>query len=318
MENIKPRIHYWDNIKGFLILLVVLGHLLEQIPDGRTSVIYKLIYLFHMPLFVFCSGYLANYSPQKIVKRLLIPYVILQILCCICTFQKVQITTPFWILWYLLALAVWRITIPFLDKCSKKRVPIAIVLLVLCGCLFGLDDTVGYYGTLSRIIVFYPFFVAGYYIKKYGYFQQFQSVPKTIKAISVLTVLVAVVTFSFFASHIDAKWLYGSYSYAAGNHNAFFRAAHYLLATMIGAVILIFAPKEKTFLSAWGNRSFIIYLSHMAIVPVVRVLISLIEMNRSLQYAVCFIISVVFCIVTARVKERITRIYQLYKHEMNS
>ena len=318
MENIKPRIHYWDNIKGFLILLVVLGHLLEQIPDGKTSILYKLIYLFHMPLFVFCSGYLANYSPQKTVKRLLIPYVILQILCCICTFQKVQLTTPFWILWYLLALAVWRITIPFLDKCSKKRVPIAIVLLALCGCLFGLDDTVGYYGTLSRIIVFYPFFVAGYYIKKYGYIQQVHSVSKTIKAIFALTVLLAVVTFSFLASHIDAKWLYGSYSYAAGNYNVFFRAAHYLIATMIGAAILMFTPKEKTFISAWGNNSFIIYLSHMAIVPVVRVLIFLIEMNRSLQYAVCFIISIVFCMVTARIKERTTRLYQLYKHQMNS
>lgn len=271
-----------------------------------------------MPLFVFCSGYLANFSPRKIIKKLLIPYIILQILCCICTFQKVQLTTPFWILWYLLALAVWRITIPFLDKCSKKRVPIAIVLLALCGCLFGLDDTVGYYGTLSRIIVFYPFFVAGYYIKKYGYIQQVHSVSKTIKAISALTVLLAVVTFSFLASHIDAKWLYGSYSYAAGNYNVFFRAAHYLIATMIGGVILMFAPKEKTFISAWGNNSFIIYLSHMAIVPVVRVLISFIEMNRSLRYAVCFIISIVFCMVTARIKERTTRFYQLYKYQMNS
>ena len=35
----RERIHYWDNLKGFLILLVVLGHLLEKLPDGRTGVL---------------------------------------------------------------------------------------------------------------------------------------------------------------------------------------------------------------------------------------------------------------------------------------
>lgn len=62
----RQRIGYIDNIKGLAILLVVMGHvistwfddfaaLLDNDPDGQLLV-WKLIYSFHMPLFMFCSG----------------------------------------------------------------------------------------------------------------------------------------------------------------------------------------------------------------------------------------------------------------------
>ena len=43
----------YDTMKGILILLVLLGHCLEQFKGGEM--IYRIIYSFHMPAFLaFC------------------------------------------------------------------------------------------------------------------------------------------------------------------------------------------------------------------------------------------------------------------------
>lgn len=75
------------------IILVVLGHSFHEFPDGKhgaTLLIYRMCYNFHMPLFMFLSGFLLIYttfgnnnypSPTKFIKkkvlRLLIPYFVL-------------------------------------------------------------------------------------------------------------------------------------------------------------------------------------------------------------------------------------------------
>lgn len=52
----QSRSPYWDTLKGLLILLVILGHCGTALSDGLLSVIYS----FHMPLFVFISGYFSK------------------------------------------------------------------------------------------------------------------------------------------------------------------------------------------------------------------------------------------------------------------
>ncbi|WP_455668833.1 acyltransferase family protein [Phocaeicola sp.] len=52
------RVLYIDNIKGFAIFLVVLGHLyLRYEPD---SIVFTFLSCFHMPVFIFASGFLAK------------------------------------------------------------------------------------------------------------------------------------------------------------------------------------------------------------------------------------------------------------------
>ena len=48
------RIQYIDSLKGFAIVLVVMGHIFgfSQPEDGINT----FIYTFHMPLFMFLSG----------------------------------------------------------------------------------------------------------------------------------------------------------------------------------------------------------------------------------------------------------------------
>lgn len=57
----KERDYFFDNVKAVLMFLVVLGHLLLPIHGESFLVVVKrLIYVFHMPLFVFVSGYFAK------------------------------------------------------------------------------------------------------------------------------------------------------------------------------------------------------------------------------------------------------------------
>ena len=60
--SVKERSFYWDNIKGFLILLVVFAHILYQFQSmsGGIKATVDYIYMFHMPAFVFVSGYFGK------------------------------------------------------------------------------------------------------------------------------------------------------------------------------------------------------------------------------------------------------------------
>ena len=64
---------YIDFVKGIAIVLVVLGHCI-QYGSGHVYLfeeeffnnsLYKLIYSFHMPLFILISGFLFAYSCEK-------------------------------------------------------------------------------------------------------------------------------------------------------------------------------------------------------------------------------------------------------------
>ncbi len=77
MEKVGKRLDYIDALKGFGIILVVLGHM-----HFGYEVPYQYIYAFHMPLFFLVSGYLYKRPVRmadgikKKVKGLLVPYFI--------------------------------------------------------------------------------------------------------------------------------------------------------------------------------------------------------------------------------------------------
>lgn len=78
----------FDALKGILILFVVIGHSIAdcfyKIGDVSHNVVFNAIYLFHMPLFIFVSGYFANSMTKytfpivfrRKAKRLILPWVI--------------------------------------------------------------------------------------------------------------------------------------------------------------------------------------------------------------------------------------------------
>lgn len=113
-----------DVLKGALIITVIIGHCLELNLKNQTCLaIYCTIYAFHMPLFVFVSGYLS----QRYEDKRLFVVKILRILETLIVFHFAfnirniiigdidffVLFCPFWILWYLLSLVFWKALIQF-------------------------------------------------------------------------------------------------------------------------------------------------------------------------------------------------------------
>ena len=60
----KQRDYLFDNYKAFLIILVVVGHFIELTSEDNNLLIAMkwIIFSFHMPAFVFISGYFSRES----------------------------------------------------------------------------------------------------------------------------------------------------------------------------------------------------------------------------------------------------------------
>ena len=74
---VKERQIWLDNLKGTLILIVVLGHtlLFTTLRAGENNYCYRLISSIWMPLFMFTSGValgITNKNPQDIGNWLII------------------------------------------------------------------------------------------------------------------------------------------------------------------------------------------------------------------------------------------------------
>ena len=71
LKQEQQREYLFDNYKVLLIILVVIGHFIEPCY-GQNSFLYELkwgIVAFHMPAFIFISGYFSKRIPS--IKRLI-------------------------------------------------------------------------------------------------------------------------------------------------------------------------------------------------------------------------------------------------------
>ena len=220
-NSLSVRKYSFDNLRCFLIICVVLGHLLELCaPNFISTLLYRIIYSFHMPLFIFLNGYFAKFNPIRIIKGYLIPYFLFQTLYLLFArnvlglTDKFQYTTPYWILWYLLACLFYQLLIPFFDTKNPKKQLFFLTGALIFSLAIGFETTIGYFASLSRFFVFLPFFVLGLYYRKNE--ERMSVVSKKIKILAV-GVSACVILWSFFflkSDRISNSMLYGSYSYA--------------------------------------------------------------------------------------------------------
>jgi fucose 4-O-acetylase-like acetyltransferase len=158
-----------DAVKGFLVILVIFGHLLTQFiwKSPLYQAVYAAIFVFHMPLFILISGMFSKSSPsdadyRSILTRLAIPLVLFQILyIAIDAAWHGQVSTPalepYWILWFLLSLIMWKIALPLFS-----RIRYGFALAVGIALVAGFNSEIGWALSLSRSLYFFPFFIFGH------------------------------------------------------------------------------------------------------------------------------------------------------------
>jgi len=170
-----------DAIKGFLIFLVVFGHMLEPLYNRPPFLwVYTAIYSFHMPLFVMVSGYVFSVDmPVKKLKRGIIllaeALIVFQIIRLAIPLLKgvyptaENLVTPAWTLWYLLSLIAWRLMSFGVYNFVKRDVRTEVIVLCVSMTVAILSGFIPATTELSfqRTFVFFPFFLLGMFFRRH-------------------------------------------------------------------------------------------------------------------------------------------------------
>ena len=285
MASQSKRSKYFDNAKFILIFLVVFGHVISPLKenDGVLFTLYTFIYLFHMPAFIFISGYFSKGFKRKgyfrkTVKKILIPYLIFQFLYSVFYYLSGKEDTlqfnlfqPHWTLWFLLSLFCWNGLLYLFSRLKWKGVLISVVL----GMTVGYIDQIGSFLSLSRTFVFFPYFLIGFLLNG-------DQLKKFIKGkysplLGILVIAVTFVYFSFGFPENALPWLLGDRSYVAmgmDQPNAgLYRGVQYLLTILVIFGFLTFIPQFHFKLTKIGERTLYIYLFHGFIIKSLTLLI---------------------------------------------
>ena len=252
-----------DNIKLILIFLVVFGHLLECFSGNTTTAnLYKIIYSFHIPAFIFVLGFFAKFNIKKILKYIFI-YVIFQIFYCLFANAEIQFYRPYWLLWYLFVIPFYYLLIPIYNHKNTLLKFLLILLTIVISLITGSINSIGYNFSLSRFFTFLPFFVVGFYV---GHSDIKLPSSKIILSITCKILSLIAVCFSiYFITHenINSAMLYGSYSYSSAGYNFIIKFKLLLVALCWIFFFMSWVPNINIkFITVLGKGTFSVYLLH--------------------------------------------------------
>ena len=197
-----------DGIKFVMIFLVVLGHIGYNDCGIGINV---MIYSFHMPVFIFLSGYFTsqyttNEKQISWFKKTFIIYALAQLAHFLLSiglgyyesllkhelFDSSLVTwkvliSPRLALWYLVCLIYWRFSIwkvfPNID--DKKLLCVSCVLAFVSG-IIPIDHDFAF----QRAFAFFPFFVIGYIFRKSNLMSKLDDIPYVYAIVGLIIGLV--------------------------------------------------------------------------------------------------------------------------------
>ena len=270
----KPRIAKWDNLKLFLIFCVVAGHFLARIDDNRIAQrMFFFIYLFHMPAFMFISGLMSTRSINErryakildFLTAFLLTKGVLFLVKGI--FSHDYTALRLWemndISWYMFALLVYYFVTMILGKLPAM---LMIGTSIALACIAGYNPHIGTFLSLSRLLCFYPFFLAGYHLD--SDFIRYHTIGKPIK---ILSVLYAAAAAGFTIFRLDHVWwltrlLRAKYPYASlaqyQSAGGLLRLGWYAGSALFIVSMICFVSEVETPLTRLGSRTMTVYVLH--------------------------------------------------------
>lgn len=310
-STLSKRKPLFDNLKFIAIFLVVLGHVIENNPYVSSDVLHKIIYIFHIPLFTFISGYFTKFKVKNILRQQFCLYVLLQtvyslfeIICASPSSFIAYLTIPRWTLWYLLALTVWKLSTVILSK-LKQVLPLVFVITFALSLVIGLFNFNGKFLSVSRMVVYYPFFVLGYYLKNKDFTNLKFFNNKTIK-FSFLALSITLTTLFFFLfKNTPREALFGCFMYnELENFSILTRLYANTTAVVIVLTLSMIIPNKECLITKPGSKSLAIYILHIA---------PIILLNKYLQTAEPFYIiaSILFSVAIVLFSLTVNNIYSI-------
>ena len=273
MKNNSQEINV---LKGFLIILVVIGHFGQTVANnlplstafiGQGIVLF--IYSFHMPLFLFVSGYLSKYAEkrrQKAFEDLFIPYVVFQLFVGICMLVLTKsggvlqnIFIPQMGAWYLLTLFSYRIVLP-----ETKRIRGVLVLAVLLNVFACFMTGIGSEFAMRKSLGFFVYFMAGYGMAEFPR----KKISKSVARIALVVILVIMIIISW-----KTEWYRLALSVLSRGANIdsfehwYFAPVVYLIGLIFTSFVMLLVlnaiPEKCVWLEKQGTDTMPMYLSHL-------------------------------------------------------
>ena len=285
----KKRVPFWDNARFACIVLVVMGHGIQRLTEDSDAAltVYLLIYAFHMPAFAIVSGYFSKSDPPgrrqmaRVITDILLPYLIMESIWTLVQFWvegelNVNPTQPSWTLWFLLALGIFRLVLPYL---ALIRWPLlwAVIISVGVGYLDNVDSTF----SLSRTLGILPFFVLGWKLRSWKLVDRWrvterQTWPVRAAALGLFAVLATVfVAFIDVWRDIDLRlWFFYDDSYQGLGEGVWWaglvRLGLIALAVLLSAAFFVLVPRRQTWMTGFGQATMYVYLLHSFVLYPIR------------------------------------------------
>lgn len=223
------------------------------------------IYSFHIPAFVFLAGITAK--SDRLAHRVGFFLVLLATamplyygwMSLIGLDPEFDSLVPYWITWFLLAMVWWTLSTPLIERFPRALLSVS-VLAALFG---GIIPTYDYELSLSRTLVFWPFFVVG---KLYG--AQILSWAGSRTPVQRGGLALAAVTpmLLFYLFDPDKLWFYGVRNFDWHDVGIPEGAATRLIVGLSAALSTVafctFMSNREGYLCKVGRNSLAVYLLH--------------------------------------------------------
>lgn len=172
----QTRLQYIDRLKGFAILTVVIGHILFYSLSLKGAILQEIIGSFHMPLFMFLSGMMANVPNVRKATAKIITF-IMPMMTIGLLFVLFEGSTALSFIqspykhsyWYLYVLSAFYVLLYFVQR-IRNNLGGAILSVLVWIFLFIVNDNVTkYWNDIFSLWVmkqYWPFFITGYFCTK--------------------------------------------------------------------------------------------------------------------------------------------------------
>lgn len=288
----KERVYVFDNLKGLLIALVVMGHMVEPLANASARsamVVFDFIYLFHMPLFIFVTGLFSKnaFKGGKYRAETPIFYFVLCFLMYTALYlERVLLgahpsynlltsgggTAP----WYLLASGLYVLAVPFFARLNPRWTICGAVLLALYSGTVGATD----YLAGTRLITFLPFFLLGFYLDPVSASKRIEALKSRKKILVPGLAVALLLAIAIFFAFLGQDWLiFLRRLFTARNSFATIvndsglglsrwwamlaRLLWYAVVPLIGLALLVLLPRGfRSPLSRLGVRTLQVYFLH--------------------------------------------------------
>ena len=264
----KKRIPLWDNLRFLLIVCVVVGHFIDQINCGPYRSLFFFITIFHMPLFLFVSG--LFYTNRNILPKMLSYFAIYILLKIIIYSVRRAFGTELGFLvfeelgvpWFMFALAVFLGLTYFLRNINLKFILVFNLILALFS---GFDKTVGDFLVMSRLIVYYPFYLVGVMVGRQDLEKLHEKRSVSIASCAVLIVCAAVCLFFcdriYFMRHLFTGR--NPFADSVVQYGPLYRLLCYAVTFVVGFSVIMITPARLLGpVTTWGSRTLQVYFWH--------------------------------------------------------